>query len=165
MRIPAPTQIISVVTAFCGFHISPRQFSGGTTTETGPVWFSFPPIGSCLRFAFSPTFGMVLAVAGSCHPEVAQFVPRDISSVTWPAFVVTPGCAPQDHNSSSNTFQVHRRNIQPVYWSSAAYLKEQIAWNAPQIFHMDNRNDKEKFLPKSLQGVACCCWLYDLFQL
>ena len=94
-----------------------------------------------------PTFGMVLAVAGSCHPEVAQFVPRDISSVTWPAFVVTPGCAPQDHNSSSNTFQVHSRNIQP------------------QIFHMDNRNDKEKFLPKSLQGVACCCCLYDLFQL
>ena len=80
-----------------------------------------------------PTFGMVLAVAGSCHPEVAQFVPRDISSVTWPAFVVTPGCAPQDHNSSSNTFQVHERRIQPVYWSSAAYLKEQIAWNAPQI--------------------------------
>ena len=147
MRIPAPTQIISVVTAFCGFHISPRQFSGGTTTGTGPVWFSFPPIRSCLRFAFSPTFGMVLAVAGSCHPEVAQFVPRDISSVTWPAFVVTPGCAPQDHNSSSNTFQVHSRNIQP------------------QIFHMDNRNDKEKFLPKSLQDVACCCWLYDLFQL
>ena len=60
MRIPAPTQIISVVTAFCGFHISPRQFSGGTTTETGPVWFSFPPIRSCLRFAFSPPLGWSL---------------------------------------------------------------------------------------------------------
>ena len=53
-----PTQIISVVTAFCGFHISPRHFSGGTIThpETGSVWFAFPPIGSCLRFAHCPTF-------------------------------------------------------------------------------------------------------------
>ena len=41
----------------------------GTTTieRPGSVRFSFPPIGSCLRFAPCPTFRMVLVVPGSCR--------------------------------------------------------------------------------------------------
>ena len=79
MRIPPPTQIISVVTAFCGFHISPRHFSGGTTTQLCVVLVSsHSTLPAVLTLSYLSRLPMVLVVPGSCRPEVRQFVPRDI---------------------------------------------------------------------------------------
>ena len=81
MRIPPPTQIISVVTAFCGFHISPRHFSGGTTTQLCVVLVSsHSTLPAVLTLSYLSRLPMVLVVPGSCLLEVRQFVLRDGSS-------------------------------------------------------------------------------------
>ena len=82
MQIPPPAQIISVVTAFCGFHISPRHFSGGTTTRRVCVVLvsSHSLLPAVLTLSYLSRVAMVLVVPGSCLPEVRQFVPRDGSS-------------------------------------------------------------------------------------
>ena len=94
MRIPTPTQIISVVTAFCGFHISPRHFSGATGQQPRDRVFvvlvssdRILPAVRRLSYLWDGPCGPRFLLLS---PEVRQFVPRDIlssMSVTWPRWL------------------------------------------------------------------------------